>query len=118
MIVVSAGWCGPCRSFARDVQAIQDQYRDDNLQIIELITANNNYSAPNEPDQAFVESWADQYGFTDIPVLAIPEWDRRDYDDPRFWFDLDAGIPSVYHLNAQMEVVSADQSIHDPGSWL
>jgi len=116
MVVVSAGWCGPCRSFAGSAQEIQDTYRDDNLQMLTLITNSNTQGAA--PDQAFVQSWADQYNLEDIPVLAVPEWDRTDYDHPSFWYDKDAGIPSIYHLNDKMEVVSDDNGIYDPSSWL
>ena len=114
MILVSAGWCGPCRSLATEVQAIQDEWRDDGLQVIELITANN--TPGNAPDQAFVRSWADEYDFVDIPVLAVPK--ATDYEHPAFLFDADGYIPSVYHLNERLEVVSPDQSVHTPSNWL
>jgi len=113
MILISAGWCGPCRSLAAEVQAIQDTYRDQNVQIIEMITGDNSDAVPN---QAFLESWASDYGFTDIPVLSIPE--PTDYNFPQFLFDNNGSIPSVYHLNNAMEVISADEMMHDPGSFL
>jgi thiol-disulfide isomerase/thioredoxin len=113
MILVSAGWCGPCRSLAQSVQDIQNEYRDEGLQIIEMITGDNNNAVP---DQAFLQDWASEYGFEDIPVLSIPA--PTDYEFPQFLFDADGYIPSVYHLNGALEVVSPDQSVHDPGSWL
>ena len=113
MILVSAGWCGPCRGLAEEVQAIQDTYRDQDVQIIEMMTGDNSNAVPS---QAFLESWATEYGFTDIPVLSIPA--PTDYNFPQFLFDNDGYIPSVYHLNSAMEVVSADQGAHDPGSFL
>ena len=126
MVLVSAGWCGPCRSAAEDLQEMQNTYRDQGLQIIEMITANNSYQPPNAPNQAFVEDWADQYGFEDIPVLAIPAYNSTDHVDPDTGkithpgalFDLDGYIPSIYHLNEKMEVVSADEGIHDPAQFL
>ncbi len=120
MIVVSAGWCGPCRAAAEELQELQDTYRDDGLQIIEVITANNSYQRPNSPSEEFVADWAEQYSFDDIPVLAVPNWDQAsgNYNHPTFLFDNDAAIPSMYHLNEKMEVVSADESIHDPGQFL
>jgi thiol-disulfide isomerase/thioredoxin len=113
MVLISAGWCGPCRSLAEEVQAIQDEYRDEGLQIIEMITDDNSYEVPS---QGFLESWAEQYGFEDIPVLSIPA--PTSYDSPHYLFDADGYIPSVYHLNTSMKVVSADESVHDPGTWL
>jgi thiol-disulfide isomerase/thioredoxin len=113
MILISAGWCGPCRSLAETVQALQDEYRDDGLQIIEMMTGDNSNGVPS---QGFLESWADEYDFDDIPVLSIPV--PTSYDAPQFLFDNDGYIPSVYHLNTKLEVVSADESVHDPGAWL
>lgn len=114
MVLVSAGWCGPCRSLATEVQNIQDAWRDEGLQIIELITSDN---GGNAPDLAFVQDWADEYSFDDVPVLAVPG-PPTSYDHPQFLFDADGYIPSVYHLNEKLEVVSPDQSVHDPSNWL
>ena len=114
MVLVSAGWCGPCRGLAEEVQAIQDEWRDDGLQIIELITANN--SQGGEPDLAFVQGWAEEYNFDDVPVLAVPR--PTAYEHPTYLFDADGYIPSVYHLNEKLEVVSPDQSVHSPSNWL
>jgi len=114
MVVVSAGWCGPCRSLAESTQSIQDTYREDGLQIIEMLTNGNVQGTP--PTSGFVQDWADEYNFDDIPVLLIPE--PTSYTHPAFLFDRDAGIPSIYHLNEKMEVISADEGIHNPGYWL
>ena len=121
MIVVSAGWCPGCRQFAGYAQGVQDSNREAGLQMVTLITNNNTQG--QAPDQAFVQSWADQYGFSDIPVLAL-DLPYRDgtpdefYDHPAFWFDKDAYTPSYYHLNERMEVISADDSVQDPSSLM
>lgn len=121
MIAMSAGWCGPCRSFAEEMQAIQDTYRDQNVQIIEIITGDNQNRLP---DQSFLESWASDYGFTDIPVLQMAPLDADgdgyadSYDHPYYWFDADGYIPSIYHLGPDLRVISADGGVHDPGSFL
>lgn len=114
MVLVSAGWCGPCRYLAEEVQDIQDEWREEGLQIIELITADNYGDAP---DQAFVQAWANDYNFEDVPVLAVPG-PPTSYNHVQFLFDADGYIPSVYHLNERLEVVSPDQSVHDPSNWL
>ena len=114
MVLVSAGWCGPCRSLATEVQNIQDQWRDEGLQIIELITSDD---SGNAPDLTFVQTWADDYGFDDVPVLAVPG-PPTSYDHVQFLFDADGYIPSVYHLNDKLEVVSPDESVHNPSNWL
>ena len=113
MVVISAGWCGPCRGFATEVQNIQEEYEDKGFQIIEIITQDD-YGNP--PDQAFLQNWASDYGFDGVPVLGAPQ--PTSYDHPTFWFDADGYIPSVYHLNEKLEVVSADESVHDPSNWL
>jgi thiol-disulfide isomerase/thioredoxin len=121
MIVVSAGWCPGCRQFAEYAQGVQDTHREAGLQMVTLIT-NSNIQG-QAPDQAFVQGWADQYGFSDIPVLAL-DLPYRDgtaeefYDHPTFWFDKDAYTPSYYHLNERMEVISADDSVRDPSSLM
>jgi thiol-disulfide isomerase/thioredoxin len=114
MITVSAGWCGPCRALAEDLQGIQDRYRDDDLQVIEIIMQDNSGAMP--VSQSFLSGWASDYGFDDIPVLQLTEPTSPDH--PYFWFENDGYIPSIYHLGPDMTVLSADQSVHDPGSWL
>ncbi len=121
MIAMSAGWCGPCRSLAEDMQTLQDTYRDQNVQIIEIITGDNSNGLPS---QEFLASWASQYGFSDIPVLQMNPVDADgdgyadSYDHPQFWFDADGYIPSIYHLGPDLAVISADGGVHDPGSFL
>lgn len=121
MITMSAGWCGPCRSFAEEMQGIQDTYRDQNVQILEIITADNSNA---QPDLAFLQGWASDYGFSDIPVLQVNPIDADgdgyadSYDHPNYWFDNDGYIPSIYHLGPDLSVISADGGVHDPGSFL
>ncbi|MGB0638860.1 MAG: redoxin domain-containing protein [Myxococcota bacterium] len=113
MITVSAGWCAPCRALAEDMQSLQDRYRADDLQIIEIIMQDNTGGTPS---QSFLSGWASEYGFDDIPVLQLTE--PTSYDHPYFWLESDGYIPSIYHLDASMRVLSADGGVHDPGSWL
>jgi len=121
MVAMSAGWCAPCRALARDMQPTQDTYRDNGLQILEIITDDNAY---NQPDLNFLQGWADYYNFDDIPVLQMNALDADgdgytdSLDHLYFWFDADGYIPSVYHIGPDMKVVSADASIYDPGSFL
>jgi peroxiredoxin len=62
----SAGWCGPCRGLAEEAQAEYRDRRDDGFVIIHVMIDDNQ---GNEPDQAFLESWVDDYGLT-FPVVA------------------------------------------------
>jgi thiol-disulfide isomerase/thioredoxin len=115
VIALSAGWCGPCRSLAEELQSIQNTYRDsgDGVQIIEIITQDN-YGDP--PSQDFLYEWAYEYGFTDIPVLGAGA--ATSYDHVSMILDRDGYIPSVWQLNSDLEVVHADGGNHNPGSYL
>jgi thiol-disulfide isomerase/thioredoxin len=119
VFAVGAGWCGPCRTVAAGLQAEQDEWRDSNVQFIEIISQDD-YG--NAPDQAFLEQWHSDYGFTDIPVLALPEMDRTDeaafYAHLSLLLDRDGYIPSIWQADAAGTIVSADQGNSDPSSFV
>jgi thiol-disulfide isomerase/thioredoxin len=119
VFAVGAGWCGPCRSVAEGLQAEQDHWRDSNVQFIEIISGDNSNEAP---DQAFLESWHSEYGFTDIPVLGLPEMDRSTeeafYAHLSLQFDRDGYIPSIWQADGSGTIVSADAGNSDPTSFL
>ena len=83
------------------------------MQFIEIITQDN---SGNPPSQAFLQSWASDYGFTDIPVLGTET--PTTYDHVSFTLDRDGYIPSIWQLNSSLEVVHADGGNHNPGSYL
>ena len=119
VFAVGAGWCGPCRSVAAELQAEQDEWRDENVQYIEIISQDD-YG--NAPDQAFLETWASDYGFTDIPVLALTERDQTSreafYAHLSMTFDRDGYIPSIWQVDDTMTIVSADESNSDPSAYI
>jgi thiol-disulfide isomerase/thioredoxin len=119
VFAVGAGWCGPCRTVAAGLQAEQDEWRDSNVQFIEIISQDD-YG--NAPDQAFLEQWHSDYGFTDIPVLALPEMDRTDeaafYAHLSLLLDRDGYIPSIWQADTAGTIVSADQGNSDPSSFV
>jgi hypothetical protein len=104
---------------AEGLQAEQDHWRDSNVQYIEIISQDD-YG--NAPDQAFLKQWHDDYGFTDIPVLALLEPDTTDaeafYAHLSMLFDQDAYIPSIWQIDPTGTVVSADQGNSDPSSFV
>ncbi len=119
VFAVGAGWCGPCRTVAEGLQAEQDDWRDSNVQYIEIISQDD-YG--NAPDQAFLEQWHIDYGFIDIPVLALPEMDQDDQDafyaHLSLLFDTDGYIPSIWQVDTTGTIVSADQGNSDPTSFV
>jgi len=113
MVSLSAGWCGPCRSLAEDMQAMQDTYRDQDLQIIEIITGDNQNELPSID---FLMEWQEDYSFTDIPVLLPPR--ATSWDAVTMQWELDQYIPTVFIIGPDGTVLSADQGVHDPSSYL
>ena len=113
MLSFSAGWCGPCRSLAMELQALQFEYEDQGVQIIEVITGDN---ADNPADHDFLADWAEDYGFSSIPVVAAPR--ATSWDALVNQWELDMYIPTLYHVAPSGEIVSADDAAHDPGAFL
>ena len=113
VVAFSAGWCGPCRNAAAEMQAKQDEYRDQDVQFIEVITGDNR---DEHPDTAFLIEWGVEYGFTDIPVLLPPR--ATGWDAITLQWEMDMAIPTLYHISPNGTVLSADDLIHDPGQFL
>ena len=113
VVALSAGWCGPCRYAAEEMQAKQDEYREKGVQFIEIITGDNSDELPNID---FLMGWDEQYGFTDIPVLLPPR--ATGWDAITMQWEMDMAIPTLYHISPNGTVLSADDLIHDPGQFL
>ena len=92
---------------------MQDEYRADGLQIIEVITGDNQN---NPPSMAFLEDWSADYNFRDIPVLLGPE--PTSWDSLMMQWETDQYIPTVYIVGPDGTVLSADQGVHDPATFL
>lgn len=113
VVALSAGWCGPCRYAAEEMQAKQDEYREQGVQFIEVITGDNSDELPSID---FLMGWDEQYGFTDIPVLLPPR--ATGWDAITMQWEMDMAIPTLYHISPNGTVLSADDLIHDPGQFL
>jgi peroxiredoxin len=61
----SAGWCGPCKTVAKDAQEMWEEQREDGFVIVHAMTDDWSGGAA---DQEFLGEWADEYGIT-FPVL-------------------------------------------------
>ena len=113
MVMVSAGWCGPCRAEAEHLQAVADAYPD--VQIITMLTQDN---SQNTPDLAFLQQWASDYGFQSIAVVAptapAPESIEEYFAQDSTAWDIDGYIPTMYHLDDSLTVISADEGVVEP----
>ena len=113
MVAFSAGWCGPCRSFAEEMQTLQDTYRDQDVQLIEVITGDNSNELPSID---FLMGWDNQYNFSDIPVLLPPR--ATSWSAVTMQWETDMYIPTTYIIGPDGTVLSADEGAHDPGPFL
>jgi len=65
----SAGWCGPCRSLAVGAQDLFEELRGEGFIMIHCLINTN--SQGQEADEAFLQSWADEYS-VEFPVAREP----------------------------------------------
>ncbi len=96
-----AGWCGPCQSAAPESQIMWEEYREQGVVVIHVMTGDW-YDDP--PDQAFLMEWATDFGL-DLPVLGGDE----NVGDDMYWSFEDAGtieayIPAFVIIDRQMEI--------------
>ncbi len=76
VVVMAAGWCGPCRIEADLMQEqIVDAYADKAVRVVVALIQDNNYGLP---DAAFCQSWVDEYELTN-PVLLDPLQETQIY---------------------------------------
>ena len=116
MLVIGAGWCGPCQQEAAQLQAVAEAYPE--AQILQIVSQDSSYNAPS---QGFIESWASQFGFKNVAALgplAAPTTYEEYFSAPSAQFEDDGYIPTIYHLDENMKVVSADRGIQTPDTWL
>lgn len=61
-----AAWCPPCRSFARDFEALMADFAGDDLGVLFVISSNDAFAEPSAED---CRSIRDAYGIESAPVL-------------------------------------------------
>ena len=116
MLVVGAGWCGPCQQEAAQLQSIAEAYPE--AQILQVLSQDSSY---DHPSQGFIESWASQFGFQNVAALgslSAPTTYDEYFSAPASIFEDDGYIPTIYHLDETMKVLSADRGIQSPDTWL
>ncbi len=71
VLTMSAGWCGPCRAEAEQMQRqLVDAYADQGVRVVVSVIQDNDY---REPDGLFCQSWVDQYGLTNPVVYDVAQ---------------------------------------------
>jgi thiol-disulfide isomerase/thioredoxin len=76
VLVMSAGWCGPCRAEAAEMEVeLNQRYADQNVRVVVALIQDNDFAAP---DQAFCNGWVEQYGLSN-PVLLDPTQETQIY---------------------------------------
>lgn len=80
-----------------------------------MVTSNSQGQPPSQQD---LQSWAQQYNFTNIPALGTTAQDQDEWSDILFVYEADFYIPTVYHIGPDMTVRGADTYNSNPGSYL
>ncbi|MFH1468875.1 MAG: hypothetical protein ABIO70_31090 [Pseudomonadota bacterium] len=93
---------------------MQDANADQGYQYLELTTQN---AQGHEPTQANLESWANTYGFTSVPVLAVTGSDAQFPNGLAYQLEGDLYIPTMYIIGRDMTVLSADGGSSDPSRY-
>lgn len=115
MIALGAMWCGPCQAAASSAQDHQDELVDSGFQLIEML---NQDVAGARPDQTDLQTWANNYDMATIPVLGLDDDHYADRGQVGYQIEIDGYIPTYIHLGPNMEVLSMDESITDPGWFI
>ena len=96
-------------------QSTQDEYQEYGFQYIYMATGDTSGSPPSQDE---LMDWADRYDMVNIPVLGFTSRDQSYPNSMSFYYEKDLYIPTIYHINGQMEVVSADRGISDPDVFI
>lgn len=67
VLTMAAGWCGPCRIEAQQMQELLvEAYADAGVRVVVAVIQDNDYRPPSP---AFCRGWVEQYGLTNPVVL-------------------------------------------------
>lgn len=100
---ISAGWCYPCNVAADSVQALQDSYAKDNVQIVTVLV--DGYIGASEPTDDEIQRWTNEHNIQTAPVL---KGARENMLDPtgQNGYILSA-FPTYYYIDRDMRLYDA-----------
>ena len=104
VVIVSAGWCGPCQSEAQSMAQIQAKYRDRGLLVLTLLAEDG---SGNTPSTNTLKAWEAMAGYTGAPVLSDPNWGIAQR------YERDNYIPSVSLIGPGMEIIKKDANVSE-----
>lgn len=103
LVTIGAGWCGPCRLEAEQMQElITEAYSDRGLRVVVALIQDNNYGPPS-PE--FCRTWVEQYGLTN-PVLLDP------FNETAIYFP-EAALPASVIVDSAGVIVYREYGVSD-----
>ena len=76
VVTLAAGWCGPCRVEAEQMQAqLVEAYEPQGVRVLVAVIEDNDFQ---EPDAEFCSEWRDQYSLTN-PIVLDPTQETQIY---------------------------------------
>jgi len=106
---IAAGWCGPCRMAAEEVQEVQDKYEEWGLQYVTLLFEDGNGNIPDVNDLNY---WKEINGIESAPVWGGTR-DLLVHDaistEEGFYM---VSLPTFYFINEDMRIVSMQEGFN------
>jgi thiol-disulfide isomerase/thioredoxin len=115
ILTIGTMWCEPCQVAAEEAEAVMAKYRDQGLQLMDVLVENAGTSGEvNLSDQ---EDWANEYGLVSVAVLAAPS---STPEGNEIWasFENDPYIPTFVVIGPDLQLLLVDGFLGDPASWL
>lgn len=101
LLDLSAGWCGPCRTVARDAQSMYERHASKGFFVFHMMIDDNSYGG-GVTSTAFQREWAAEYGLSFPVVRDSTQTVWRGFDDSGLF---EGGIPFMALFDRDLVVV-------------